>query len=341
MIKQYRGKKIERSLDTSVKRVAEERYSKIVSEIIDGSYFQKQCGDITFEELKEKYVAKYQKQRDSSTQKHLMPYFGSIKLNEITADMVEDYIMSRAEEGAKPATIYQEFSLGRRMFNVARRKWKWVNSNPFSDVTFSELQDMDNARRRYLTVKEETILIGNASPAYLKDVIIFALHTGCRRGEILASRWKENIDMQRRAITVQASKGGKLKVIPMSETLFKMLSRRSKVRDISGRVFPYEMNAVKDAFERAVEKAKLEDLHFHDLRHTFATRPVQSGVDLYTISRLMGHRSIKMTERYAHHCPASLSPSVKVLDDYYNSTTVEAEAGQEHLALTRKIQYYQ
>jgi integrase len=127
----------------------------------------------------------------------------------------------------------------------------------------------------------------------------------------------------------------------MSETLFKMLSRRSRVRDISGRIFPHEMTAVKDAFERAVEKSKLEDLHFHDLRHTFATRLVQAGVDLYTISRLMGHRSIKMTERYAHHCPASLTPSVKVLDDYYNFTTAEAEGGLEHLALNRKIQYYQ
>jgi integrase len=325
MIKQYRGKKVERSLDTSAKRVAEERYSKVVSEIIDGSYFQRQYSDITFMELKEKYMVKYQKQRDLNTLKRLTPYFGNMRLSEITAETVEDYILFRANEGAKPATIYQEFSLGRRIFNVARRKWKWISANPFSDVTFTELQEMDNARERFLTVEEEMLLVANATPAYLCDIIIFALHTGCRRGEILACRWKEHIDMQRRTVAIRASKGGKQKVIPMSQTLYRMLLRRSKVNNISGRLFPYEMTAVKDAFERAVRKSKIEDLHFHDLRHTFATRLVQSGVDLYTISRLMGHRSLKMTERYAHHCPASLTPSIKALDDYYNSTTAGIE----------------
>jgi site-specific recombinase XerD len=104
------------------------------------------------------------------------------------------------------------------------------------------------------------------------------------------------------------------------------------------KVFPHEMNAVKDAFGRAVKKAKLEDLHFHDLRHTFATRLVQAGIDLYAVKQMMGHRSIKTTERYAHHAPESLRPSVRVLDECYNRlghnlVTVQGKATDEKVAL--------
>ncbi len=266
-------------------------------------------------------MAKYKRQRDPISVKHLIRYFDEMKLAEITSEAVEDYIISRdeSEKRPKPATVYQEFSLGRRMFNVARRRWKWVSNNPFADVQFSELLTMDNARDRWLTVNEEKVLLACATPAYLRDVITFAIHSGCRRGEILSLRWKVNIDMHRRIVTVQASKNGNKKTIPMSETLHRLLQRMSKVKHISGRVFPVEALALKDAFERAARKAGLKDFRFHDLRHTFATRLVQHGVDLYTVQKLMGHKSIRTTERYAHHYPESLRPSVRALDECYRA----------------------
>jgi integrase len=312
------GKRIRISTETKTRRVAETIHAKVLTDIREGRWFENEKGKTTiFSELWEKYQSRYAKVRDPYTIKHLLPVFGGRTLAEITTEMIEDYILERSEEGAAASTIYKEYALGRRMFNVARKKWKWIGNNPWSDIEFSDLQEIDNERQRWLTVDEERVLLENASPSYLTDVIVFAIHTGCRRGEILSCQWRENVDMKRRTVTAQASKGGTRKVIPMSETLFRMLGRRSKVMDISGRVFPYEMNAVKDAFERAVEKAKLEDLHFHDLRHTFATRLVQSGVDLYAVKNMMGHKSIKTTERYAHHAPGSLRPAVVALDDFY------------------------
>ena len=197
-------------------------------------------------------------------------------------------------------------------------------------MTFGELVTIDNKRDRVISIDEEMSLLTNATPSYLQDIIIFALHSGCRRKEILSVTWK-NVDMRERVLHVVISKRKpgeetKHKIIPMSETLFQMLLQRAKLKHVSGKIFPYKATAVKDAFERAVEKAKLQDFRFHDLRHTFATRLIQSGTDLFAISKMLGHSTLRMTERYSHHSPASLRPSVKALD-YYNFTTV-AEAGK-------------
>ncbi len=71
-----------------------------------------------------------------------------------------------------------------------------------------------------------------------------------------------------------------------------------------------------------MRKAGVKDFRFHDLRHTFATRLAQAGVDLYKISKLLGHKDIKMTQRYAHHCPDSLRDGVEILEVDYNLTTI-------------------
>jgi site-specific recombinase XerD len=72
-----------------------------------------------------------------------------------------------------------------------------------------------------------------------------------------------------------------------------------------------------------MKKAEITDFRFHDLRHTFATRLAQAGVDLYKISKLLGHKNIRTTQRYAHHCPDSLRDGVEILETDYNLTTIE------------------
>jgi len=100
------------------------------------------------------------------------------------------------------------------------------------------------------------------------------------------------------------------------------------VRDISGRVFPIAIRSLRVAFERTLKKAKIENFHFHDLRHTFATRLVQNGVDIYKVKELLGHKTISsMTMRYAHHYPESLRDSVEIMDAFcYNSVTIGVKA---------------
>jgi integrase len=146
-----------------------------------------------------------------------------------------------------------------------------------------------------------------------------ALHTGMRKGEILTLCWKE-VDFQRRIITVLKTKNGEKRSIPMSRTLYDVMTG-IKVRDISGRVFPISDRSFRAAFDKTLEKAKVTTFRPHDMRHTFATRLVRKGIDLYKGKELLGHRSLSMTARYSHH-PESLKSSVEVLDSCHYLVTL-------------------
>lgn len=111
----------------------------------------------------------------------------------------------------------------------------------------------------------------------------------------------------------------------MSQTLYSTLKGMSKVVDITNRVFPTSVRSLRVAFDNALVKSDIKDFHFHDCRHSFATRLVQNGGDLYRVKELLGHKTINMTMRYAHHYPESLRESVEVLDNCYNFATLKAK----------------
>jgi integrase len=82
------------------------------------------------------------------------------------------------------------------------------------------------------------------------------------------------------------------------------------------------VRSLREAYDKALNKAEIEDFTFHDLRHTFTTRLVQNGVDLYKVKELLGHKTCAMTARYAHHYPESLRASIETLNICYNSATI-------------------
>lgn len=313
------GQRIRESLGTDNERLAKKAYAKMVVDIVEGRYFETAIAkNIRFEEMSGKYLKCYEHSRDATSMKHLAPFFDGLTLFEISTRLVGEYRTERLKT-AKPATVYQELALLRRMFNVAIKEWQWLRMNPVSSLSFSI--GNRNARTRWLTLDEEEKLLGCATnPAWLQPLLVVALHTGMRRGEILALTWRD-VDLTRRLIRVEKSKNGEKRSIPISATLHATL-KGIKVRDISGRLFPLAVRSLRVGFERAVEKAGLEDFHFHDLRHTFATRLVQNGVDLYKVKELLGHKTIAMTMRYSHHYPESLRSSVEVLDHCHNSVTI-------------------
>jgi len=106
----------------------------------------------------------------------------------------------------------------------------------------------------------------------------------------------------------------------MNQTIFEMLKNKAKVKSITDLVFYTKNHTVIDkrfvswSFHTTAKKAKIEDFRSHDLHHTFATRLVQAGKNLYQVQRLLGHKMPSMTQRYAHHYPESLRHAVEVLD---------------------------
>jgi integrase len=184
------------------------------------------------------------------------------------------------------------------MFNLAI-DWGYLDRNPAKGVRlFSE---KDNMIEQILSPEEEIKLLENCAP-HLRPIVLTALLTGMRRGEILNLRWPQ-VDFKRRVIRVEKTKSKKIRYIPMNEELFNTLSQINLTVDGNEHVFLYRGNPIKDvkrAFKDAVDDAKIKGLRFHDLRHTFATRLIERGVDLITVKELLGHHSVVVTQRYTH-----------------------------------------
>ena len=146
------------------------------------------------------------------------------------------------------------------------------------------------------------------------------LNTGFRRAELLSLTWQD-VDFERGLVTVQAAyaKNGERRSIPMNRKLRTLFEERKITGPKSSKLFlnrhgeAYKLATT--VFNDAIRRAGIENFHFHDLRHTFASRLVMRGVDLRTIQALMGHKTINMTLRYAHLAPDHLKRAVEVLDN--------------------------
>jgi len=204
-----------------------------------------------------------------------------------------------------------------------------LKKNPFERV---RIERVNNKVERWVTKEEEQKLL-NASPSWLRQIITFALNTGMRESEIFSLRWSQ-FDPSRRTVTLLVTKNNQKRTIPLNQTVLDLLKAMNgvRVRHISGYVFASEAGTMIGkrnllrAFFTARKKVGLEDVRFHDLRHTFATRLVQAGIDIYTVKELLGHKTLTMTMRYAHHYSESLRHGVEVLDkDGYILVTVDGK----------------
>lgn len=328
----YKGKRIRKSLETADKKLAQSIEAKIKTEIVEGKYFEKPVGNNkTFTDMIEKFMKEHAPKVSGNTRlsysaslKHLSTYFGNLKLLEITPKKISEYKVLRYREEAKPATINRELAMLSKAFSLAFKEWEWIKENPVSKVP---KEKENNERDRWLTDEQERRLLKNA-PQWLREIIVFDLHTGLRKGELLSLQWNR-FDLFRKTIIIQESKNGKPRTIPLNQIALDILMEKSKIRNIKhDLVFASSVGTKIDsdnlgrAFESVLEKVDIQDFHFHDLRHTFATRLAQRGIDIYKISKLLGHKDIRMTQRYSHHCPESLRDGVQVLELGHNLVTI-------------------
>jgi len=318
----YKGRRYRKSTETEDRKLAQRIYDKVKGEIAENKWFEKLPGeDKTFREMMERFESEYFSNLASfkgckSYLNGLVVHFGDFILAEITPNLVNDFKNKRKADGVKPATIQRQLAIMSRAFNLAIREWEWCKNNPVSKVT---LEGPNNKKDRWLTFEEEERVL-KICPIWLKEIVIFGLNTGMRLGEILSLEWN-GVDLFRKTITVFKSKNNERRTIPMNETVFELLKAKAKVRSIkTDLVFytrvhnPIDRHQVGGTFRRALKEAGIQNFCFHCCRHTFATRLVQAGKDLYKVQMLLGHKSPRMTQRYAHHYPESLRDAVEILD---------------------------
>lgn len=318
----YQGRQVRRSTGTKDKRLAEAIWGKVQSQLIEGRWFETQEEKTrTFDELMERFLLEHASKKAQPRHyraygSSLKAFFGGRTLVDITPRVIAEYKTRRYAAGLKPASINRELATLKKAFNLAVREWEWCRDNPVARVS---MERENNRRDRWLTLEEEARLLKSCGP-WLCDLVTFALHTGMRMGEILELSWR-GVDLTRRTVTVLRSKNGERRTIPVNETVLSILRQKNKVRSLKidlvfcSRTFtPLEGGHLRRSFRLALKKSEITDFHFHDLRHTFATRLVQGGIDIYKVQRLLGHKSPVMTQRYAHHYPESLRDGVDLLD---------------------------
>lgn len=319
----YRDKYYRSSTETTDRKLAQRIFDKVKGEIAEGKWFERLPRDEkTFNELME-MLRKYAQENCRSkaylsSANILSEFFGPYLLSEITPKLWKQFKEKRKAEGIKPGTLNRDLAAFKRAFNLAcSEEYDWLDSNPITSIK----QEKGAAKRdRWITQEEEDTLLFHSSP-WLREIIVFALNTGMRRGEIFNLSWKA-VDLSRKTITVMQSKNNEKRTIPMNEKVYALLKEKARVRLIGcDLVFhsPHSKSKLFDqtlerAFSKCVKKVSIADLHFHDLRHTFGTRLSQNGVDALTIKALMGHKTLLMTDRYVHHNIESLRPAIERLN---------------------------
>jgi integrase len=257
----------------------------------------------------------------------------------IDVQEVVQHRLDRLAEDLTPQTLNRDRTALLAMLNQAV-EWKLIDKNPLDEPVFKPLKPDDDKRVRWLGQKDEHENIKDAAgnkvgerarfmaalaqddtPAYLRQLAHLALNTGMRRGEMFQLRW-ENVSIQRAELIVRAAtsrKTNKSRHITLNAAAVSVLEELAKVRHISGFVFvnpdtDKPFTTPKKSWAALVGRAKLDDFTFHDMRHDFASRLVQAGVNLYEVRDLLGHSSITLTERYAHLAPHQKRAAVALLD---------------------------
>jgi integrase len=263
--------------------------------------------------------------------KILRSYFGARRLSSIThGDILEFRTarfltpVNRGHTQRSAATVNRELELLRTMFAVAFRE-SFIRRNPFTAGEPIIKKSMEHRRERVLRRDEESRLLAACvdEREHLKAILICALDTGMRRGEIFSLTWQD-VDLATCVISIQAfnTKTLRARAVTMTQRLRQALLEMS---ERAGRIFGIE-NTVKRSFATAKRMAGIEDLRFHDLRHTAGTRLAEGGLHVTEIARVLGHTNVQTAYRYINTTENTTQRAAMILDEWQAKGSVESEA---------------
>ena len=204
-----------------------------------------------------------------------------------------------------PATVVRYLAVLSHLYTVASSEWEWLETNPVRRVRRPKLP---RGRVRFLEKDELSALLSACQQSghlCLYPVVVLAVSTGMRHGEILGLCWQD-IDLIRHRITLEQTKNGDRRSVPLVGRARVAIGEHARVRRIdTPLVFPSRRKPrvpadLRKPWAKAVETAGLVDFRFHDLRHTCASYLAMSGATLAEISEVLGHKTLAMVKRYAH-----------------------------------------
>jgi len=282
---------------------------------------------IKLKEFTELFIENYSKvnkqswKDDQDRLQWINGFFGDVALNEISPIHIERLKSHKLKEGVTRTTVNHYLKTLKRMFNIAIA-WEYTDKNPVRGIKF--YSEKDAQRERILTEDEENRLFGTA-PAHLKPILAVALNTGMRRGEILNLKWK-HVNLNKREIFIEKSKSGNPRTVDINSALFEELERLKSGSKTKEYVFinprtgkPY--TKLQRSFETARTNAQIKELRFHDLRHTFASRLIERGVDIIKVKEFLGHSTVRTTERYIHPGREEKKKAVELLCNRSSKST--------------------
>ncbi len=335
------GREVRQSTGTSDRTLAKKILDKRRTAIAERRHMDVKKAEktTTFHELCNQYTEVRVQHMRTSGAKSMVELWkkglGNVPVKDMTSATIEKYFNERMikalEKGSKTrfkaSTRNRNIAMLKALFSWGMKQAKLIDHNPLQGV--GKLRE-EGQRTRVLTQDEIGRLMNDPkTPEYLKDLMLTAMHSGLRRSELIALRW-DAVDLTNRVITVRMAKSGKGRPVGIDNTLLELLTRLKPLRDAinSPWVFTHErvgkrgqvilkgqpITDFNHAFREAADRAKLTDVRFHDLRHTFASHLTREGVDIRTVQELLGHQSLAMTTRYTHVAPERRTQAVNLLD---------------------------
>jgi integrase len=265
--------------------------------------------------------------KESALRVHLLPYFGKKELDKISNLDIENFKAKEISGGLANKSINNLLIVLNKCLATSE-EWGAINRKPRIKLLKVQPQKFD-----HLSEDEANALLKNSS-GRLHEMILIALKTGMRYGEIIALDW-EDLDFSIKKITVRhgiargvmgSTKSNKSREIPMADSIAELLIKRYKSKGLlfvpdHDNYLTYNLGLKE--LNRACKQAGIRKVAWHVLRHTFASHLAQNGVSLKVIQELLGHASITTTMRYSHLTSASLIEAIKTLEAHRNTTIID------------------
>lgn len=298
------------------------------AELLDSRFFPKEMGkERTFAEMVDRYISKELPKKPKSVakqtqqllwwKKHLGKYFLCHITTAMIAEIRDDKLLNETTYRGglrSSSTANRYLAVLSQMYTTAVKEWGWLKENPISKV---KRPKEGKARDRFLEKDEIVCLLAecrNSQSPHLYAIVLFALATAARKGEILGLKWSD-VDFVRGTATFRDTKNGETRTVGLNHNILEGLKNEKCKRVVcSHYVFPssdgHSFADIRTAWDQAVERAKLKNVTFHTLRHTAASHLAMSGASTLEIAAILGHKTLAMVKRYSH---LSISATSKAL----------------------------